>query len=330
MLEVLLFLCVVSSQQLPTPAAAAEEEFMPICDPQEYDYSGFGSADLPLPDLPNQFSFTIEGNLIERNRTAIMTEYYDGPGNRGRLEFEHNGAPGIGIFDYNLGEIFLIHQHRMRNNCRVYPIANNPSRFLSRTFGVVNQNGSIHIGSPRTFLEGLRENDTTVPLYFGEDFVRGIPTQHWQACFNRENNSYLIDYYFAAERWDYEGQSQELDTTEMVPVQFILNATRLDPHRGKLNIYHIYSVVDFRSGPDSVPDSLFRVPNGLACRGRFPGQPVPQIPQFFSTYVQQVNTNLNQTYFNRVRFYKDIYTAHAASIAGILVGREEGGRERAY
>ena len=308
MLEVLLFLCVVSSLQLPTPAAAqaaVDSEFVPICDSQEYDYSGFSSADLPLPDLPDQFSFTIEGNLIEHNRTAIVTEYYDGPGNRGRLEFEHHNASAIGIFDYNLGEIFLIHSHRMRNNCRVHPIANNPSRFLSRAFGAVNQNGSIHIGSPRTFLEGLRENGTTVPLYFGEDSVRGIPTQRWQACFNRENNSYLIDYYFAAEDWDYEGQSQKLDSTQMVPVQFTLSATRLDPDRGILNIYHIYSVVDFRSGPNSVPDSLFRVPNGLACRGRFPGQPVPQIPQFFSTYVQQVNTNLNLTYFYRVRFYKD-------------------------
>ena len=305
MLEVLLFLsiCVVSSQQQPTPATV--KEFMPICD-QDSDYLGSGSgSDLPLPDLPDQFSFTIEGNLIERNSTVVMTEYYDGPGNRGRLDFEHNGSSGIGIFDYNLGEIFLIHHHRPRGNCRVYRIANNPPRFLNRTFGVVNQNGTIHIDSPRTFLEKLRDNDTTLPQYVGEAMVRGIPTQRWQACFNRDNNSYLIDYYFAAEDWNYEGQGQKLASTQMVPIQFTLNATRIDHHSKLRNIYHIYSVVDFRAGPDSVPDSLFQVPNGPACTGRFPGQPVPQVPQFFSTYVQQVNTYLNQTYIYRVRFYKD-------------------------
>ena len=294
MLEVLLCvsICVVSSLQQPTV-----EEFMPICD-QEL---GSGStSDLPLPDLPDQFSFTIEGNLIEHNSTAVMTEYYDGPGNRGRLDFEHIGSSSIGIFDYNLGEIFLIHHHGTRGNCTVYPIADNPPRFLNRTFGVVNHNGTIHIDSPRTFLEQLRESDKTLPQYIGEDMVRGIPTQRWQACFNRENNSYLIDYYFATEDWNYEGWGQKWASTPMVPVQFTLNATRID-HHGKLrSIYHIYSVVNFQAGPDSVPDSLFRVPNGLACKGRFPGQPVPQIPQFFSTYVQQVNANRYRTYIYRV------------------------------
>ena len=281
---------------------------MSICD-EDSGYLGSGSglyrSALPdLPDLPDQFSFTIEGNLIERNSTAIMTEFYDGPGNRGRLDFGHNGSSSISIFDYNLGEIFLIHHHRAGSNCRVYPIANNPSRFLNRTLGVEIQNGTIHIGSPRTFLERLRENNTTVPQYIGKDMVRGIPTQRWQACFNRENNSYLIDYYFATEDWNYEGQGQNLDLTKMVPVQFTLNATRIECGEVR-NIYHVYAVVDFRAGPDSVPDSLFRVPNGLACTGRFPGQPVPQIPPFFSTYVQRVNKNFTQTY--RVRCYKKYY-----------------------
>ena len=291
MLEVLLLsFCLLGLQQ--QPASATVEDFMPICD-QEPDYSaiGSGSLDLPEPDLPglpDQFSFTIEGNLFERNRSVVVTEYYDGPGNRGRLEF---GSSGIRIFDYNLGEIFLIPDFRTGDDCRVYPIADNLPRRLSRVFGVMHQNGTVHIGSPRTFIEGLRDNDTTVTRYLGKDMIRGIPTQRWQACFNRENNSYLIDYYFAAEDWDYEGQGQKLDSTQMVPVQFTLNGTLI--RNGTVrNIYHIYSVVDFRAGPDSVPNSLFRVPNGLACTGRSPGQPVPQIPTFFSTYVQQVDTNI--------------------------------------
>ena len=300
MLQVLLLLCVVSSQKLPVPASA--EEFMPICDPQEYEYN---SDDPPLPDLPKQFSLTVEGNLVERNSTAIMTEYYDGPGNRGRLEFKHNDKSGIGIFDYNLEEVFFIHHHESGVKCRVYPLATHPPRFINRTFGVVHgDNGTIHIDSPRVFFEKLRENDTT--QYLGEDFtVRGIPAQRWQACFNRENNSYLIDYYFAAEDWNYDGQGQKLDLIhQQVPLQFTLNVTRIDHHGHLRNIYHIYSVIDFHAGPDSVPDSLFRVPNGLACRGRFPGQPVPQIPQFFSTYVQRAHRNFNRTHIYRVRFYR--------------------------
>jgi hypothetical protein len=213
-----------------------------------------------------------------------MTEYYDGPGNRGRLEFGFNGSSGIDIFDYNLGEIFRIPDFRTGDDCRVSPIAED--RFVNFTFGIQNVNGSVHIGPPSMFVEALR--DDSITQYVGEDMVRGIPTQRWQACVNRENISYLINYYFATEPWDYEGQSQKLDSTQMVPVQFTLNTTRIS--NGTIrNIYHIYTVVDFRAGPDSVPDSLFQVPNGLACTGRFPGQPVPQIPQFFSAYSERVS-----------------------------------------
>lgn len=270
-------------------------DFTPVCD---FDQS----SGPPVPGLPDQFSFTIEGNLIERNSSAIMTEFYDGPGNRGRLEFGFNASSGIGIFDYNLGEIFFIPDFRTGDDCRVYPIANNP-RFLNFTFGIQNLNGTIHIGSPSMFVEALR--DDAITQYIGEDMVRGIPTQRWQACVNRENISYQIDYYFVAEPWNYEGQGQKLDSTQMVPIQFTLNTTRIT--NGTLrNIYHIYTVIDFRAGPDSVPDSIFQVPNGLACTGRFPGQPVPQIPQFFTTTVQQVASSSPIPSIQTVRVRKKV------------------------
>ena len=268
-----------AAQSTPAP-----QGFMPLCDPDTFTASG-----PPVPDLPSQFSFTIEGNLVERNSTGVFTEYYDGPRDRGRIVFGFNGSSSYGIFDYTLGEIFLIPDLRSGDDCRVWPIADGP-RFLNRTFGVVNVNGSIHIGTPRTFLENVR--DDTATKYLGVDMVRGIPTQRWQACFGGENISYLIDYYFVAEPWDYEGQNRKLDMTQMVPVQFTLNTTRVDSTGSIRDIYHIYSIVDFRAGPDSVPDSVFQVPNGLACTGRFPGQPVPQVPQYFSTYVEQVSRTM--------------------------------------
>ena len=280
MLEILLLSLIglaAAQQPTPSPTPAVPRQFVPVCDFSQ-------STGSPVPGLPDQFSFTIEGNLIERNSTAIMTEYYDGPGNRGRLEFGFNASSGISIFDYNVGEIFLIPDFRTGDDCRASPIAD--SRFVNFTFGIQNINGSIHIGSPSMFVEALR--DDSITQYVGEDMVRGIPTQRWQACVNRENISYLIDYYFVTEPWDYEGQGQKLDSTQMVPVQFTLNTTRIS--NGTIrNIYHIYTVVDFRAGPESVPDSLFRVPNGLACTGRSPGQPVPQIPQFFSAYTERVS-----------------------------------------
>ena len=271
----------------PVPVTQpAPSGFVPICDP-DASYSG-----PPVPYLPDQFSFTIEGNLVERNSSAVVTEYYDRPRDRGRIEFGMNGSSAYSIFDYTTGEVFLIPDYQSGDDCKVYSIADG-SRFLNRTFGIVNQNGSIHIGSPRTFIENLR--DDTATQYLGEDMVRGIPTQRWQACFGSENISYLINYYFVAEPWNYDGQGRNLDTMQMVPIQFTLNTSRIDSSGMIKNIYHIYSVVDFRAGPESVPDSVFRVPNGLACTGRFPGQPVPQVPQFFSTYYSATAVNRIQT-----------------------------------
>ena len=275
-----------AAQPTPTPPAS---EFVPLCDPANFSTNP-PLRDLPVPDLPDQFSFINEVSLREFNYTYVMTEYYDGPGNRGRLETRYNDFLSVDIFDYNLGEIFSI----LGDDCIVLAIDDNlPYGYLG-SFGIENRNGTSHIGSPHIFLEGLREGVLT--RYVGEDMIRGIRTQHWQSCLTVENiYSHLIDYYFVATAWDYAGQGQTLDMTQMVPVQFTRN-TRITNYNGTMDNdylnYLTYSIVDFRAGPDSVPESVFRVPNGLACTGRFPDKPVPQIPPFFSTYIQQVATNV--------------------------------------
>ena len=270
--------------QPPFPTFAPPSDFVPLCDPANFTTSP-PLSDLQFPDLPNQFSFILEQNEKEFNATAILIISYDGPGNRGRLETRANVLYEVQIFDYTLGEIFNI----SGDACSVLAIADNPYSLL---FGFEDRNGTLHIGSPRTALEGLVEGVST--RYVGEDTIRGIHTQHWQTCYTVENSySSLNDFYFAAKGWDYAGQGKNLDTTQMVPVQF--TQTVRYP-----NYYYVddivdsdltYYIMDFRAGPDSVPDSLFRVPNGVGCTGRFPGKPVPQIPQFFSTHVEQVNTN---------------------------------------
>jgi hypothetical protein len=286
-----------AAQPSEPTGAPPPPRFVPLCDPANFTTSP-SLSDLPVPDFPDQFSFILEQSEEDFNATVVLTLYYDGPGNRGRLETRSSDSfnNNMQIFDYTLGEVFTISGD---DQCSVSAIDNDPYS----VFGIENRNGSRHIGSPRTFLEGLGEGVST--RYVGEDTVRGIRTQHWQACRTIDNVlSNLNDYYFATGAWDYAGQGGNLHTAEneMVPVQFTQTAiyTYLD------DIVDLtYYIVDFRAGPDSVPDSLFRVPNGMACAGRFPGQPVPQIPEFFSTYVQQVSTDPSPptvgTY--RVRYY---------------------------
>ena len=263
----------------PSPTDAPAPPFVPLCDPASFTTIP-PLSDLPVPDLPDQFSFTLEQNEEEYNATAILTLYYDGPGNRGRLETRIGDFlyVQVQISDYTLGEVFTI----SGDNCSASAIDNDPYS----VFGVENRNGTRHIGSPRTFLEGLGEGVST--RYIGEEMVRGIRALHWQACRAVENAyNVLSDYYFVAKAWDYAGQGINLDqATEMVPIKFVQTAR--SAYYDGITTYYI---VDFRAGPNSVPSSLFRIPNGLACTGRFPGQPVPQVPPFFSTYVQFVSTS---------------------------------------
>ena len=290
----------VSQQQpatkaAPVTAVPTAPGLGPVCDPDNFD-----SSDPPVPDLPDQFSCTVEWTRTD-NVTAIITEYFDGPHNRGRIEGGFNGTFIYYILDYSLGEIFFISDVQSEGDCRVYDMSDNPS-ILNFSFGIENRNGTFHSASPRTFLEKLRSDTPT--RYVGEEMVRGILTQHWQACFHGENGtgSYSIDYYFVDKSWTY-GRTVH-NPAQTIPVQFTFTQL-LD---GENNV-DIYSFVDFQYGPDSVPDSVFRVPNGLACPGRFPGQPVPQVPQYFSTYVQVTSNLLPSTHY--VQTYR---VRHAISL----------------
>ena len=164
----------------PPPASGPEAPpglgFSPACDPNSFNSSG-----PPFPDLPDQYSFTMESN---RNGTGVLTMYYDGRHDRGRLEVALNGSLFcFSIFDYALGDVFVLPD--FRNDCGIYPIAD-LSFLANDTFGFeIHRHGTIHIGSAGWFLEGLM--DDTPTRYVGEEMVRGVPTHHWQACFRGKN-----------------------------------------------------------------------------------------------------------------------------------------------
>ncbi len=257
------------------PCLLVSGQLVQICDPVDFPNSG-----PPLPDIPNQFAATIEGNLLQRSQSRVITEYYDQVGDRGKIEIDFNGTKTTGIYDYTLGEVFIM-PDRDGSDCRVYEIT--PNTLLSQIFGFNEMNGTVHIGSPAAFLERIRENSSTI--YQGSDVIRGIPVYRWQSCVALPNNSYLVNYYFASQsNWTYGGQ---LDMSVMIPVEFNLNAS-FYTLRGVDNAYNVYSFINFQSGPESVPDDVFKVPFGLACKGRLPGQSLPTLSDSFFARIEVV------------------------------------------
>ena len=243
---------------------------MPFCSQSNYTTS----PNPPIPNLPRQFSAVIEANYLQSNMSALAREYFDEIGNRGR--FELNGI--LGIFDYNLNEVFLIPDPYNGNSCTVRR-ATALSPQMTQFFGFRMVNGSVLIGTVAHF---FRLNSNGSANYLGQENVRGITCNRWQTCTVRGNRSYTLDYYFSTADWSFTANP----SGSQIPVQIILEGWTNDGSY----VNHIYSFVDFMSGPPSVPDEIFMVPTGLACRGRIPGQPLPTLPNsgFFSTYIESV------------------------------------------
>ena len=71
-----------------SPTAPPASDFVPLCDPANFSTSP-PLRDLPFPDIPDQLSFTAELSVIDSNLTGILTYYYDGSGNCGRIDLRY-------------------------------------------------------------------------------------------------------------------------------------------------------------------------------------------------------------------------------------------------
>ena len=257
----------------------------PLCDPTEYA----GNLSKPIPALPSQFSTTLEANILGSPPGSFeisAREYSDGVGKRGRLEYSSHGRFSSGIFDYNLQEVYLLPDFTTREDCVVRRIADGP--VIRGRYGFTVQNGSVHIGRSSDFFEPVVPAAT---LYMGQEDVRGIPCDHWQSCHVLHTSSYTVDYYYS--RNDSGWTSAHGD--DPVPVQIIVNRTA----PGFSPVY-VYTFLAFNSGPDSVPDEVFALPIGVACKGRAPGQVLPLLPNYFSTYIESVDETQQTTSIVRV------------------------------
>ena len=256
---------------------ARSQMFDPQCNPS--DFGNIDSDDgLPLPVVPGQYMLTAEVNLLERNRSIFVKEYFDEIGNRARIENTINGTMSVTIADYNGGEAFVFPDKDAGRACSVYPIVlNSQNIFLvSRVLGVVpGENHTVHIAPPfNNFQSRINSSNAN---YTGVELVRGIPSHHWQACYATGSEWFLADLYIT-----YNDQWSLPFMSERSPVSIEVVGQRMD--NGTLSdIRDTINYVSFQDGSDAVPDEVFQVPTGLPCRGRKAGKPLPPFPRFFSS-----------------------------------------------
>ena len=264
-----------------------QDAYNSTCNPD--DYSAIG--DLPLPQLPDQYYFAVEAVIVNgRNssRTIFAEEYFDRVGDRGRFDYVANGYRVRSITDYKLKESFVFPNVFTGDDCTVSILSANASNRVAQIlFGVVpGENNTVHIGSPSTvFYFGVNQSQAS---YLGVvNDSSGVIANRWQVCVDNENRSYTIDYYFT------NGSLWKTPYLEQgpVPVAIELAGWRRSGTR-IFDVYHRYNFVNYQSGPEAVQDDVFSVPLGLICKGRLPGQSLPQLPRFFSTAIQTIRDNV--------------------------------------
>ena len=256
------------------------------------DFSCETPKDEPdLPSLEKRFRVEIEAFLTSRQRTILIEEYYDGPGQRGRINRRFSENEYSIIVDYKSDQSFHINWATSGASCRVESIEND--RTVNLTFHTIKgPDGNISIGSVNDLLVfGGKYNET----YMGVEVVKGVCCNRWQYKLDTPNNTFTLDYWFSVESWNFSSSLKE------VPVQASVEGWIVDDHSPTgHNFSNYYSFSGFRS-LDEQDESKFMVPEGIVCSNRKLGKKLPLLDEQYFSFSGEFN--YNKTSFNFRIFY---------------------------
>ncbi|XP_060563272.1 uncharacterized protein LOC132722747 [Ruditapes philippinarum] len=233
-----------------------------------------------LPDLPDQYSTTIEATLLEANKTLTGYEYFDNPGNRASLKIETAGSLHTIVFNYASDELFNI----VSGICTTHNLSQDDNNIL---FGnVTGPKGGFHTF---TVNGALHFSKAAGEKYIGRHVVRGIQCDAWRSCLYWPDlkANFTLDYYFTAKNWsDPVGYPQ-------IPVRALATGVFVNKLGLLKNFTHYYDYIDFRT---SISDpTVFETPKGIICK-RKKTRPVPQLMNYYH-YRQEIIQGGNNKIF---------------------------------
>lgn len=261
----------------------------------------------PFPaNLPSQFASEIEANILNRGYTLQVTEYYDFPNDRSRIDTIRNGTRHVVIHDFSNQIVY--NANLDRQTCR----ASRTTDAGFNPFRVINGNGEAHlIGISDFFNLGKRYHDR----YIGTAMVRGILCDQYMGFYTNTSDGVFVNYtmqwYFAKrENWTMPMGSVMPDTA--IPVRLdlvgITNRTGGPPpgvprppgfnvtNTGPRTFHHVYDFVNFRIGPlAQLTGELFNPPPLIYCSGVPVTKDLPPIPDQFSLESVFTTSSTNST-----------------------------------
>ena len=135
----------------------------PVCYARSSKYVG-----PKLPMLPSAFTATIEANIVNKNYSTQLTEFYDGKKNFGAVRNTRRGQTFYAISDYNHDEVISIQENT--RSCRVLHISQRRRNFFGPCVPTEKGNCQHIEGVSELFRFGAKFNET----WIGEEYIRGI------------------------------------------------------------------------------------------------------------------------------------------------------------
>jgi len=204
---------------------------------------------MPFPSFPDDFSSVIEANILNKNYTLQMREFYDYSNDQFRIESHRQGRSTIDLcFLGSQKQHVQVVNTNGKFNCTVEPLAaGRTCRFASR---------APHLQKASDFLSG--HIDPSKYSYTGQQVERGIPCDKWTAvtAFNRTMRNttyeslYTLEWYFAQEQWRVRGFDAATSNYSMPVALYLTGESSVG---GKShNFSHVYNFIDFIPSFDDV------------------------------------------------------------------------------
>ncbi|XP_065192894.1 uncharacterized protein LOC135823945 [Sycon ciliatum] len=249
----------------------------------------------PFPTLPSSFSTEVEANILNRDYTVQVREFFDGRDDRAQLEVTRNGSRTVVIDDIRNGIQYTVDDSRRTCQARNYTL-----RDRLETLGPDGQPHLISVNDFFRFGKAYHEK------YVGQATVRGIVCDQYTGNYTNTTNgmyvSYVMQWYFARQS-NWTMPAGPGDGTA-IPVRLDLvgvsNITRTQgppttplPSQPLHNFHHVYEFTKFLPNPDffNTPGN-FNPPEGILCTGVPQIYDVPKLPDQF--YFQTIAFDTTQ------------------------------------
>ena len=267
------------------------DDNLTLCEPVN-NYAN--ASTVPLPSFPPQFSVQVEVDSTATNSTFRVVEYYDSVGQRGRVDNYISDLRYTLIADFVTDQAFhVMYTEGEIADCNAVSLENDV--IANYTFHAVpGPNGTLRIGSANDLL-GFAGRLKDQEVYLGQEFMRGVPTDRWQYCFDSENLTFLLDYYFAVEGWGFPLNASR------VPILATLDGRQRTYSGEIVTMQTTFTFTAF--DPSPLGDEVFAIPEGLVCRNRKNLKPLPPLDvNYFSSISEFTNASGHASY---IPFYYD-------------------------